>query len=414
MSVVGLQRLDRWLGAPLCLVLTLVRALRRLLPARPPGPVRRVLFVKLAEQGSTVLAYDALRRAVELVGRQNVFFISFAENRFILDLLGVVPEENVVTLSTQNLFGLLGSALAAVARLRRLQLDSTVDLEFFSRGSAILAFLSGAPRRVGLHAFYGGGPYRGDLMTHKLVYTAYLHTSQIFRALVEALLHEPRLLPAFGAPPPAETASLPHFTPAAAEQEKVRRLLGYPAGALPPLLVLNPNAGDMLPVRRWPAGRYVELAKELLARHEDWMAVFTGAPEEAEAVAELARRVGSPRCVCLAGKTTLRELLVLYSLGEVLVTNDSGPAHFAAMTPISVVTLFGPETPALFAPRTPRHTALYAGLACSPCVNAYNNRQTPCQNNLCMQAITVQEVLRVVEGLSAERARTESAPGPRP
>ena len=49
----------------------------------------------------------------------------------------------------------------------------------------------------------------------------------------------------------------------------------------------------------------------------------------------------------LAGKTTLRQVLVLYARSEILVTNDSGPAHFASMTPIHVVTLFGPETPAL-------------------------------------------------------------------
>ena len=74
------------------------------------------------------------------------------------------------------------------------------------------------------------------------------------------------------------------------------------------------------------------------------------------------------------------------------MTNDSGPAHFASLTPAHVVTLFGPETPRLFAARTPRNVALYAGVACSPCVNAYNNRQSPCRNNVCMQQITVDEV----------------------
>jgi ADP-heptose:LPS heptosyltransferase len=78
------------------------------------------------------------------------------------------------------------------------------------------------------------------------------------------------------------------------------------------------------------------------------------------------------------------------------VTNDSGPAHFAALTPIHVITLFGPETPRLFSPRTPRHVAIWKGLACSPCVNAFNNRQSPCQDNVCMQQITVDEVFNEV------------------
>ena len=123
---------------------------------------------------------------------------------------------------------------------------------------------------------------------------------------------------------------------------------------------------------------------------------MTGAPDEAEPIEEIARSVGSPRCFSTAGKTTLRQLLVLYGLSEVLVTNDSGPAHFAALTQISIVTLFGPETPSLFAASTPRNTPIWKGLACSPCVNAYNNRQSPCRNNLCMQQITLDEVFETV------------------
>ena len=99
----------------------------------------------------------------------------------------------------------------------------------------------------------------------------------------------------------------------------------------------------------------------------------------------------------------MSQLLVLYSQCEVLVTNDSGPAHFASLTPIHVITLFGPETPRLFAASTPRNTALWAGIACSPCVNAYNNRQSPCTNNLCMQAITVDQVFNEVCRVLAQR-----------
>jgi hypothetical protein len=42
--------------------------------------------------------------------------------------------------------------------------------------------------------------------------------------------------------------------------------------------------------------------------------------------------------------------------------------------------------------RPPRNRVLWAGLACSPCVNAYNNRQSPCRNNRCLQVITVEQV----------------------
>jgi ADP-heptose:LPS heptosyltransferase len=98
----------------------------------------------------------------------------------------------------------------------------------------------------------------------------------------------------------------------------------------------------------------------------------------------------------VAGRTTLRQLVVLFGLAEVLVTNDSGPAHFAALTGADVVALFGPETPLLFAAPGPRSHALWAGIACSPCINAFNNRQTACRDNVCMQAISVEQAFGTV------------------
>ena len=99
----------------------------------------------------------------------------------------------------------------------------------------------------------------------------------------------------------------------------------------------------------------------------------------------------------LAGKTTLKELLMLYSLADVLITNDSGPAHFASLTDIRSIVLYGPETPKLFGALGKNSHALYAKLACSPCVNAFNHRFSPCTNNLCLQAISPDEVLTQVK-----------------
>ena len=195
--------------------------------------------------------------------------------------------------------------------------------------------------------------------------------------------------------PPDTDAGESAFHPRPEEVDAVRGIIRQASGgrgADAPLILLNANASDLLPLRRWEPGRYVELARRLLAEFPAACVVFTGAPGEAAAAELLVAKVSSERCFSLAGKTSLRQLLVLYTLSELLITNDSGPAHFASLTPAHVVTLFGPETPRLFAARTPRNVALYAGVACSPCVNAYNNRQSPCRNNVCMQQITVDQV----------------------
>src|SRR5213592_617936 len=133
-----LQRTDRWVGAPLCAILTLFRRIFE--SGGPSGrrQVQRILFVKFAEQGSTVLAYPAIRRAIEMVGRENVYFVVFEDNRFILDAMEIIPDGNVITIATQSPFALSRGALQAILRARRIGIDSAVDLEFFTRFSALL------------------------------------------------------------------------------------------------------------------------------------------------------------------------------------------------------------------------------------------------------------------------------------
>ena len=408
-GILTLQRTDRWIGVPLCAILTILR--RMFESAGPPGPrqVRRILFIKFAEQGSTVLAYPAIRHAIDMVGRENVYFVVFEDNRFILDAMEIIPQGNVITIATKSLFGLATGALRAVLRVRKIGIDAVVDMEFLTRFSAILTFTTGAKSRVGFHTFFGDGPYRGNLMTHRLLYNPHLHTSQMFEAMVEALLRDPSVLPTFDFTP-SVNQPLPRFRPSPSEVAEIDALLQRenPGICSAPLILLNPNASDLLPLRRWPALRYVELARRLLERYPELFIGFTGGPSEAGPNNRLADEVGSSRVIPLAGKTTLRQVLVLYTRSEILVTNDSGPAHFATMTPIRVVTLFGPETPALFAARSPNATALWAGIACSPCVNAYNNRQSVCRNNVCMQAITVDDVFKEVTGIYDSLKRTTS------
>lgn len=392
-----LQWLDRRVGVPLCFVLTLARRVADWFsPDSGRGECRSILFLKLAEQGSTVLAYDALRRAVERVGRDHVYFLVFDNNRFVVDVLGIIPERNVLTVQTTSARTMAASGLARLHQIRRARIDACVDMEFFTRFSAAIAWLTGARQRVGFHTYFGEGPYRGDLMTHRVLYNPHLHTARAFTSLVAALDEPPRRFPTFPLVPPTEPA-IASVTFSEAERTEAQRIL-HEAGVGPEhrTILLNANASDLLPLRKWDGENYVRLANRLLQTFADAAVAFTGAPVEAPAIEALVARVNSPRCVSLAGRTTLRQLLAIYERADVLVTNDSGPAHFASMTPVDVVALFGPETPALFSALGPRSHPIWLGLACSPCVNAFNNRQTACRDNQCMKRIGVDEVFEAV------------------
>ena len=186
-----------------------------------------------------------------MVGRENVYFVVFEDNRFILDLMEIIPEQNVITISTKSPFALATGAFRAILRARKIDIDAVIDMEFLTRFSAMLTFLTGAKSRVGFHTFFGDGPYRGDLMTHRLLYNPHLHTSQMFEAMVEALTRDPAVLPTFDFKPPA-TQPFAKFNPAPGEAAEVDALLRRenPAVDSAPSILLNPNASDLLPLRR--------------------------------------------------------------------------------------------------------------------------------------------------------------------
>jgi ADP-heptose:LPS heptosyltransferase len=390
-----IRSLDYWLGIPACALLTAVRRLQR---ERRVAP-QRIMFVKFIEQGATVLAQDAIRRASARVGRDNIFFCVFESNRAILDVLDVVPEANVLRIRDRRFATFLLDFIRALITMRAQRIDTIIDMEFFSRASAVFAFLSGASTRVGLHRFTGELPYRGDLMTHRIQYTPHLHVSLLYVVLLEAAFGDHADEPLLKVP----VAQIDDgkfrgavFEPTTGETAQMRTLVGVVADDAHPVILLNPNASDLLPLRKWESAKFVELGRRLLAEFPQSRLVVTGAPAERAAADQLCRAIDSPRAVSAAGRTSLRELLTLYTLASVLVTNDSGPAHFASLTAVHTVVLFGPETPLLFGSRSPATTIIWKQLACSPCVSVFNHRLSPCRNNVCMQSITVDEVFDAV------------------
>ena len=404
MKVDTMRAIDYWVGVPLCLLLSAVDAILRAVRMAPRRVPKRILFIELSEMGSAILADPAMRRARQRFGA-DIFFAIFAVNRPSLNLLRTVPEPNVFVFRSEGFWMLVADMARFVVWSRRLPIDTVVDLELFSRVSALLARLSGADNRVGFHAFYNEGLYRGSLMTRRVAYNPHMHIAKNFVALVMALEADDIQIPFTKMPVADEDVRIAAVVPAPEDLARARALLLGACPAYRPgetrLVLLNTHGSALLPLRRWPAERYVELARVILDGFADAVAVLIGAPDEREECERLARQVARDRCVSLAGKFQLEQLPTLYSLARVMVSNDSGPVHFAAATDMPVVALYGPETPVLYGPLG-RGIALSAGLACSPCVSAANHRRTACTDNVCMKAIPVARVFDSVARIMRE------------
>ena len=401
MNVDTMRAIDRHAGVPLCALATVLVWFGGMF-RRDARPIRRVLFVELSEMGSTILAQPAMRKAR---ARAELFFVIFAKNAGSLDLTGEFPAANVFTVRDTNLFHLAFDTLAFLVWCRRKGIDTVIDLELFSRFTALLTGFSGADRRIGFYRFHNEGLYRGEMLTHRVAYNPHIHVAKNFIALVEALFAPVAQVPYSKTIIGDEELTVAIPAPDAAARGAMLARIRQEAAFDPArqrLVLINPNASELLPHRRWMGDRYAELIRRVLASDDALLVAVTGAPGERVEAEALAAAAGQ-RCISLAGKTKLAELPALYSCATLMVSNDSGPAHFAAATGLPTIVLFGPETPKLYQPLGASR-AIYMGLACSPCVSAHNHRKTACTDNVCMQAISVDRVFaEVMEALQRPR-----------
>jgi ADP-heptose:LPS heptosyltransferase len=405
--------LDRILGVPLCWLFTLARRLVRLTrpQSRLPAP-RKVLIIKLSEMGSTVLACPALDELKKRISGVELFFLVFKNNAAIVDVLRVAPAGNIITVEYGSPGRLLASGLQAMRRLLAEGIDTTIDMDFFSRLTALIAFFVCRGNRVGFHRYNDEGLYRGDLLTHRVAYSPHVHTSVAFIALVRTLFEKPDDDPYYRARVDPNELAVPRYTPLSADVKSVSEKLaaaGVSQSQSGPIVLINPNSSDIFPLRKWPLPYFAELCQRLLQELPACRLVVTGVAAERADARYILEQVQNQSCIDFTGRTSFGELLALYSIAKVMVTNDSGPAHFASLLQMPAVVLFGPETPRLYGPLGDKHKDIYANFACSPCVSVYNGKKSPCRENRCLKVITVDEVLQQVLALISGQASTSGS-----
>ena len=378
------------MGVPICALFSLVDGLFP--PARPAGPPRRILIILLSEMGSLVLAHAMFARLKKKYPGAAIHALVFTKNREVLDLLGVVPPENVLTVSDRSLTDFVNGAIGVVRAMRSLAFDVVIDCELFARVSSIFSYLSAAPVRVGFFRHTQEGLYRGTFINRQVMYNPYTHLTQQFVGLAEAIdsrtipVAKDALLPALDQPPQLQ------FAPAELEEVSSRLDADFPGVKGKSLVLVSPSGG-ILPIRAWPIEHYRALCTSLLA--DGHAVAVIGLQGDKPFGQDLVAHCQSPHCVDLTGYTkSVRHLLALFHRASLLVTNDGGPGQFAAVTPVPTIILFGPETPVLYGTLSKNSHCFHLGLPCSPCLTAYNHRTSPCDgDNQCLKRITPEQVL---------------------
>jgi heptosyltransferase-2 len=255
--------------------------------------------------------------------------------------------------------------------------------------AAAIAFLARVPVRIGYAA-----DSRRALLTHPIplpVWKDERHEIFYYLNLVAEL---ERVLDGTS----SIEANEPQFSLSVSEDRRRQALAvlskhGTRAGA--PVVLICPGSINSR-AKRWPAERYAALADRFIETGAN--VVLIGSPAESDVSAEVCASMQAQPIV-LTAKTTVAQATAIISIADVLITNDTGPAHIGSALGTPTLVIFGPTNPL-----TTRPFAATAGIIrhppdCAPCML----RDCPIDHR-CMTAITPEEVFERACVLMSARA----------
>jgi heptosyltransferase-2 len=184
-------------------------------------------------------------------------------------------------------------------------------------------------------------------------------------------------------------------------QQKAHALLhehGLRIGA--PLALLCPGSITSR-AKRWPAERYAALGDRLIESGAN--VVLIGSPGELGVSQEVCKHA-QHQPIVLTGKTTVADATALISIADVLITNDTGPAHIGAALQTPTLVIFGPTNPLTTYPMSPNAEILRRPPDCAPCML----RDCPIDHR-CMTAITLDEIFARAAALMVRQNAEVSA-----
>jgi heptosyltransferase-2 len=282
----------------------------------------------------------------------------------------------------------LASVWNQAGEWRRRKFDLAVLFQNAFEAAAI-AFLSRVPARF---AYATEG--RGALLTHPLpspVWKGERHESFYYLNIVTEL---ERLL--YGTSPIEATE--PRFDLRVSEDRKRKAfdlLLEHGARVNVPLALLCPGSVNSR-AKRWPAQRYAALADHLVESGAN--VALIGSPGELDVTQEVCKHA-QRQLVVLTGKTTIAEATAVISIADVLVTNDTGPAHIGAALSTPTLVIFGPTNPLTTYPLSSKAEIIRRAPDCAPCML----RDCPIDHR-CMTGIAPEEVFARASALISRRA----------
>jgi len=289
----------------------------------------RFLVIRWSGMGDVVMTLPAVKWLSEHVPDCTIWYLTDRAFTKIPELSGVVHHVETIPRSDfksiRRLPAALWQTIRTILRLRRVGFDRVFDLQGFGE-TAIVAFLTGAPDRIGR---IKGSSLRGRIYTIP-IRGDWEHDHRC-RYFVQAVSE------ASGCEPP-QTIDPPRFPKNSGSRIGPGRLVGL-------------NIGASTASRRWSEESFFQLARRLSAK--GYAVRFFLGPQE-----ESLKETAIHRCAAgnwqVAVHTRIEDLVQALSECRLVISNDTGPGHVAAAMGIPVITLFSTGSPENVRPLAPK------------------------------------------------------------
>lgn len=389
---------DRYIGSFVCFIFSFFNLFRRTPKDRT---IKKILVIELFEMGASLMAYPSLRYIKKALPLAEIYVLCLDNVREAWLIPGTLPLQNVFGIDNSSFWCLGWSTLKQTRALSKQNIDLIIDFELFTRISAIISFLVRAKFKAGFYRYKFEGLYRGTFYDVKCAFNQNMHIARNFLALTKSAVHLSRKYYNYDGPIPVEEIVVPTYRSrldvAMIMKKKIRDL--FPEYTDQPIILVAPTVGYDLPSRDYPKDQYVEVIKSLLTLHKSGLVLLVGTSSHGPIAEYIHEHVNSDRCINFRHNTsTLAELMELFLLSDLLISNDSGSPHFASMTPLKCLVLFGPETPYMYGPLG-NSVCMYEFFHSSPSYMPYTHKNPATNETDALKIIHPDTVVKMAETL---------------
>lgn len=297
---------------------------------------KNILILNFGQLGDVILSLPALfairekfpEAKITVMGGKAVAeivkFSSFSDEQIIVDRVKLRDSNKVW--SIKQIFKLIGD-------VRGEKFDFIIDLHSLSETN-LLGFLSGAKKRLYANRESRSLDVLGKFQPKPPKEDKTKHLTDRYLDVIKPLdLENPK--------------RFVEILPPQKEIEEVRQIFQDLGIENKTLIGLFLGAGH--PSRRWSIDNFVELTKNLSKDKNLQVLVFLG-PEEMDLLPEVKAKF--PPDIIIINKLTLLQFFAAMSFLKVLVSNDTGPMHLAAVAGASIVLILDKRAPTTYLPLT--------------------------------------------------------------